>query len=225
MEPLDNMMWHALCGPQGHLSQGDERARRYPTDVGPFSAVPDEFRTEHLEALRGLVGPGNVAVLFRGEVAAPEGWEVLGLINGVQMIGPLRAPYPKDPRIVTLGASDADEMVSLASQTKPGPFARRTWVLGTYLGIRIDGRLVAMAGQRAVTTEHVEISAVCTDPNYTGRGFAGALVQAQIETIISQGKQPMLHAAADNVRAIALYEHLGFSLRRTVGGVIMRAPR
>lgn len=224
MEPLDNMMWHALSGPQRYLSEGDERARRYPTDVGPFGAVPDEPRAEHVEALRELVGPGNVAVLLRGEVEAPDGWEVLGLINAVQMIGPAQATHASDPRIVALGASDADEMVSLATRTKPGPFAQRTWTLGRYLGIRIEGRLVAMAGQRAITTDYVEISAVCTDPTYTGRGLGSALVRAQIDTILSEGKQPMLHAAADNARAITLYEHLGFSVRRSVGGVVMRAP-
>lgn len=219
-------MWHALSGPQHYLAEGGPYARRYPTSIGPFSAVPDEPSEEHFVALRELVGPGNVATLFRGEASAPEGWEVLGLINGVQMMGPTVAPAePALPGIVALDGSDAEEMVSLATRTKPGPFAERTWELGTYLGVRIEGRLVAMAGQRAKITDYVEISAVCTDQEFTGRGLARALINAQVSRIIADGRLPMLHAAATNTRAISLYEHLGFRHRRYVGGVIMRAPQ
>jgi predicted GNAT family acetyltransferase len=114
--------------------------------------------------------------------------------------------------------------MSLTARTKPGPFSKETWKLGTYLGIHIDGRLVAMAGQRAQTLDYVEISAVCTDNEFTGRGLARALVLAQVEIVVSAGKTPMLHAAASNTRAIALYEAWGFQLRRTIRGAVIRAP-
>ncbi len=225
MDALDNIMWHSLGGPHQHFAQGNDRARRYPSDVGPFSAVPDEPTTEDFEALRDLAGPGNVATLFRGDVTVPEGWEVLGVINGVQMIGPDEPDDgPADERIVTLGAEDVDAMLSLTQRTKPGPFAPRTYELGTYLGIRVDGELVAMAGQRARTNEHVEISAVCTDEHHVGRGLGRVLVNAQVAIIYAEGKLPMLHTSAVNARAIALYEYLGFRHRRNVGGVIMRSP-
>lgn len=225
MEPLDNMMWHAMSGPQRVLSEGDERARRYPLAVGPFSAVPDIPTSDNFVALRDLVGPGNVAVLLRGDVTPPEGWEVEGLIDGVQMIGPEALATPsRDSRIVTLGVDDVDQMMSLTSKTKPGPFAPRTHELGIYLGIFVDGLLVSMAGQRARTEEYVEISAVCTDEAFVGQGFGRALINAQVEVILAEGKSPMLHAAASNLRAIALYEFLGFRHRRKVGGAIMRSP-
>jgi len=141
------------------------------------------------------------------------------------MIGPT-APLSRstDPRIVTLGLSDVDDMLELTSRTKPGPFARRTWELGVYLGVRFDGRLIAMAGQRAQTADHVEISAVCTDAQFVGKGLGRALVRAQMEMITAIGKVPMLHAAATNTHAIALYEHLGFEHRCTFPILIMRAP-
>jgi GNAT superfamily N-acetyltransferase len=225
MEPLDNMMWHAMTGPQRHLSEGDEHARRYPVDVGPFNAVPDEPTVEDYRALGKLVGASNVALLFRGDAVAPAGWDVLGTINGVQMVGPA-APMATsgDAGIVTLGTDDVEEMIALTSRTKPGPFAPRTHELGVYLGVRVDGRLVAMAGQRAQTYDYVEISAVCTDAAFTGRGLGSLLVNAQIELIAAAGKQSMLHTSAENSRAIALYEHLGFQHRRDVGGVLMRVP-
>lgn len=213
-----------MNGPQRHLSMGDDRARRYPSDFGPFSSVPDEPSDEHFAALRDLIGPGNVATLFRGDVTPPDDWEAIGRYSGIQMMGPASASQSIDSRIVTLGAKDAADMMSLASRRKPGPFAERTWELGTFLGIRVDGRLVAMAGQRAQTSEYVEISAVCTDEEYVGQGLGSALVVAQIANIIESGKLPMLHAAAINPRAIALYEHLGFTRRRLVARVIVRSP-
>jgi GNAT superfamily N-acetyltransferase len=219
------MMWHAMDGPQRDISEGNELARRYPKDVGPFCAVPDEPSSENYEALRDLVEPGNVATLLRDEVTAPEGWEVLGTIDAVQMVGPDSSTTEfDDPRVIPLGAGDVDEMLSLTTRTRPGPFAPRTWELGVYLGIRVDGHLVSMAGQRARTAEYVEISAVCTDEEYVGRGMGRALINAQIELILDAGKLPMLHAAGNNGRAIALYEYLGFRLRRRIGGIIMRAP-
>lgn len=218
-------MWHALDGPQRRFALGDDRARRYLEDVGPFCAVPDEPEEDNFVALRDLVGPGNVALLLRGEVTAPEDWELLDAFDVVQMIGP-RTPASRsvDPRVSALGSDDVEEMMSLTARTRPGPFARRTLELGTYLGIRVDGRLAAMAGQRAQTEEYVEVSAVCTDEEFLGRGLASALINAQVELVLAEGKVPMLHAAASNVRALVLYEHLGFQHRRTVDGVIMRAP-
>lgn len=225
MDPLDNIMWHSLGGPHLHFAEGDERARRYPPDVGPFSAVPDEPLPEHFAALRELVGPAGVATLFRGDVTVPDGWEVLGTINGVQMVWPSGPPLEGvDPRIVTLGDEDVDEMMSLTARTKPGPFAPRTVALGTYLGVRSDGHLVAMAGQRARTNGHVEISAVCTDQHRVGQGLGRALMHAQVGLILAEGKIPILHASASNARAIALYEYLGFRHRRNVSGVILRSP-
>ena len=225
MDPLDNMMWHAMSGHQRVISEGGDHARRYPVDVGPFSAVPDHPTSEDFVALGELVGVGNVAILLRGDAIAPDGWEVLGSITGVQMIGPTSPiSASRDERILTLGSDDVEEMVSLTSRTKPGPFAPRTHELGVYLGIRIDGRLVSMAGQRAQTNDHVEISAVCTDQEFVGRGLGRTLINAQIQVIAAAGKLPMLHASADNARAIALYEYLGFQHRRNFGVVVTRVP-
>ena len=219
------MFWHALNGPQRQFSLGDEWARRFREDVGPFCALPDEAGAENYAALRELVGPGNRAILFRDDLAHLDNWEVIGTINAVQMIG-RAAPlaHGADPRVSTLGGDDVDDMMSLTSRTKPGPFEKETWQLGAYLGIHIDGRLVAMAGQRAQTLDYVEISAVCTDNEFTGRGLARALILAQVEIILSAGKVPMLHAAATNTRAISLYEALGFEHRRTIHGAILRPP-
>jgi predicted GNAT family acetyltransferase len=120
---------------------------------------------------------------------------------------------PPDLQILTLGAADAAEMLVLTELTKPGPFARRTYELGTYLGIRCDGKLIAMAGERLKVPGFTEVSAICTHPEHTGRGYARILTTELIRRILGRGETPFLHVRKDNVRAIELYERLGFRCR------------
>jgi predicted GNAT family acetyltransferase len=112
-----------------------------------------------------------------------------------------------------LSIADVDEMLALTELTKPGPFGKRTPELGTYLGIRDGGRLVAMAGERLRLPGFTEVSAVCTHPEYQGRGFARMLISAVVRQITERGETPFLHVAQVNTRAIRVYEELGFKTR------------
>ena len=224
--PLDDPGWTALTGPQAHLAQRRGGAARYPVDVSPFAAVarPDAGTGPDPAAwadLAALVGPGGVAVVVDAPAAAPDGWETVGAVPGVQMDGSGLAAAP-DPEAVVLGPADVPEMVDLAARTRPGPFLARTPVLGTYLGIRRGGALVAMAGERMHPPGWTEISAVCTDPAYRGQGLAARLVRAVAAVVRARGDVPFLHAAADNP-AVGLYEHLGFTRRRTILFAAFRA--
>ncbi|MFL6115759.1 MAG: GNAT family N-acetyltransferase, partial [Catenulispora sp.] len=107
---------------------------------------------------------------------------------------------------------------------KPGPFLPRTIELGSYLGIRHDGRLVALAGERLRPPGWTEISAVCTHADFRGRGLATRLIRAVAHGIRERGETPFLHTGAENVNAIRLYEALGFRLRRTVVFAGYRVP-
>lgn len=133
---------------------------------------------------------------------------------GVQMVddGLVAAP---DPEAEVLGPADVPDMLALVERTRPGPFLPRTIAMGTYLGIRARGRLVAMAGERLHPPGWTEISAVCTDPGHRGRGLATRLVRAVAAGVRERGETPFLHTAAANATAIRLYESLGFRLRRT----------
>jgi GNAT superfamily N-acetyltransferase len=129
-----------------------------------------------------------------------------------------------DPEAVPLGPSDVPDMLDLTERTKPGPFRRRTVELGTYLGIRHDGKLVAMAGERLHPTGWTEISAVCTDEEWRGRGLGTRLVRAVGAGIRARGEIPFLHAVATNTTAIRLYEQLGFQHRRSTLFAAARIP-
>jgi ribosomal protein S18 acetylase RimI-like enzyme len=226
MELLDNPVWHALTGPQAEFSEGSSLALRYQTDVAVFGAVPDEVGPDAWNALRELVGPGGTAMLFRpGAVTVPDDWSVTMSISAVQMIATEKIGEPDDA-FVALGAADVPEMLALVERTRPGPFAQRTVALGAYRGLRSEGgdRLVAMAGERIHPVGYTELSAVCTDTDARKRGLATRLVRAIAAGIEAREETPILHAAAENHSAIRVYEALGFEIRATFEGLILKAP-
>ena len=209
---LDRAAWYSLSGPHAHLAEVHGSARRYPVDVSPFNAVADDADQQSWDDLRTLIGDEGVAVLAAKRVDVPEGWEVVEKIVGVQLTGE-DVQGTHGPELQPLGASDVPEMLDLIARTEPGPFLPRTVELGGYLGIRVDGELVAMAGRRLNPPGWVEISAVCTAPEHRGKGFAARLVKAVAAGIWDSGQTPFLHASAINENAIRLYKKLGFKLR------------
>ena len=122
-----------------------------------------------------------------------------------------------------LGAADVPEMLALVERTQPGPFLPRTHELGTYLGIRRGGELVAMAGERLHPPGWTEISAVCTDPAHRGQRLGTRLVRPSRTASASAARRPFLHAAAGNTGAIRLYEPW-LPLRRTTTFAGLRVP-
>ncbi|MEW1825488.1 GNAT family N-acetyltransferase [Streptomyces sp. NPDC088196] len=220
---LDNPARAALTGPHAHLAERRGRVLRYPVDVTPWLALPDEPDAEDWADVAALAGPGAEIALFgfRGQV--PDDWEITLDMDGVQMVDDGLAAAP-DPEAVLLGPADVPEMLDLVERTRPGPFLPRTVELGTYLGIRRGGALVAMAGERLHPPGWTEISAVCTDPAVRGEGLASRLVLAVAHGIRERGETPFLHTGAGNTNAIRLYESLGFRLRRTTAFLLARAP-
>lgn len=210
-------------------------AVRFDPEVSPFAALPLDA-DGHGSAgdwadLAALCAPGSEVVLVRaaaGPPRIPAGWELLRAFPGVQMDG-AAVPGGAADDVVELGPSDRAEMAELTGRTRPGPWLARTAELGRYLGVRHDGRLVAMAGERMRiggdgAAGATEISAVCTAPEFRGRGLARRLVDAVAAGIVARGERPVLHAAADNHGAIRLYEAMGFTLSRTMRFDLLRAP-
>ncbi|MET8771828.1 GNAT family N-acetyltransferase [Streptomyces sp. NPDC004658] len=219
---LDNAVWAALTGPHAPLADRYGRAARYRPETYAFAALADPADPAAWADLHTLVGPGH-PVRVKPVERVPDGWEVLGEGIGVQLVDTALRAEPA-PEAVRLGAGDVPEILDLVARTRPGPFLGRTVEMGTYLGIRHRGRLVAMAGERLRLPGWTEISAVCTDPAYRGRGLATRLVRAVAAGVRERGDTPFLHAAAGNTSAIRLYESLGFTLRRRSRIVHLRSP-
>lgn len=221
---LDNAVWHSLIGPRSHLAQREGEAARFERDVSVFGGVSDDPGPEAWADLATLVGPGGYTVLFRHKISVPDGWVIEQQGRGVQMLaGPsLDVTATSEAAPVPLGSDDVDDMVALVAATDPGPFERRTFECGGYLGIRSGGRLVAMAGERLSCAGYTEISAVCTDADHRGRGLASLLTRAVAAQIRARGDEAFLHAAATNTNAIRLYESLGFATRTTCDYALVR---
>jgi predicted GNAT family acetyltransferase len=214
IHPLDDVVWNALAARQNHLALGDGRAMRFPAAVGPFGAMSGAS-AESFAALRSLIdAQGPVALVTTGNVVSPAGFSVIRREKLVQMIWQGRLDQQEELQHVSLVEADVPEMLALATATQPGPFGPRTIELGSYFGVRKQGKLVAMAGERMKPDGFTEISAVCVDAAFRGQGYAAGLMRILISAICARGETPFLHVIASNQSAIALYRTLGFVERR-----------
>ena len=227
---LHNPAWSALTGPQAQLALAHGRARCFPLDLSPFAALPDDDPAGW-DDLAALCAPGEVRAL--ADVAPPpasSAWETVQRFDGVQLVGG-EAADGGDPAaelaaagwdVVRLGTADVPEMLDLVRRTEPGPFGPRTVDFGGFVGVRVDGALVAMAGRRLRVPGWTEVSGVCTAPELRGRGLGGLLTRLVSAEVRALGDRPFLHAVAGNVSAVRLYEALGFTLRRELPFTVAR---
>jgi len=220
MHPLDHPIWTALTTRHRSLAEGGALARRYPPVIAPFAAMADAS-PESYAALAALMAPGDQAVLFTSDpLAPPESFAIMAARSMDQMMGmPVEAAPAAD--IVVLGSADVPAMMELTELTRPGPFSLRTHELGIFLGIRIDGRLVAMTGARMRPGRYTEMTAVCVHPDYRGRGYAQLLLAAVSRKLVAQGEIPFLHVFSDNDSAVALYRRQGMELRRRLHATVL----
>ncbi len=219
---LDNPVWNALSTTHASFAEGNELAKRYPVDVAPFAATRDQSAQSY-DSLAQLLGPTGIAALPLVAVPDfPAGWTVVRMVNSAQMVWNSPVVPPVEHSVEDLDISQVDEMLALVELTRPGPFSRRTPELGSYLGIREAGQLVAMAGERLRLPGYTEISAVCTRPERRDRGYASSLVSALIRKITERDEIPFLHVRTENVQAIRVYEKLGFKTRRMINIALVK---
>ena len=222
--PLDRPVWSALTNRQAALAQGDARALRFDPDYALFAAAADAS-PENTAAVGALnTSPHGMGLVEAGDMPLPPGAVVRAQAACVQMVAAALNPGGRAVAFEPLGEADAAEMLALATLTVPGPFFEKTHRLGDFIGVKQDGRLVAMAGERMKPDGFTEVSGVCTHPDFRGRGFAGALMRVVTQRILERGEQAFLHAYAANTATIALYETLGFRVRTTVTYTVLDGP-
>lgn len=215
---LDNMIWHAISTGNRDISLLDGNVGCYRSDVAPFAAVK-EPGPRSFDQLHSILEPGRkVAISYLDTVSLDETkWETLHHMDCCQMIYeyPVNSFITKNSSLVVpLGEKHIPEMLELTALTKPGPFLQNTILFGNYFGIFENGRLAAMTGQRMHPVPYLEVSAVCTHPDFRGRGYAKALMLHVMRIILDNGFIPFLHVLANNSTAISLYESIGFRTRR-----------
>ncbi|WP_150290425.1 GNAT family N-acetyltransferase [Sphingobium estronivorans] len=210
---LHRPVWNALNSGWSALAEGGPRALRIDPRYGPFAAAADTGPAAQA-ALAALVPAGGEAWIVEPDpIIAPPRTRILREAVLVQMVavdipggGPELDPVP-------LGEADAAEMRALALMTRPGPFLPLTHRLGRFIGIKAQGRLVAMAGERMRITGFAEISGVCTHPEHRGKGYAKGLMRLVGRSMLDRGETPFLHAYAAHEATVALYRTLGFEVR------------
>lgn len=211
---LDNPVWEALSTEDKRFNRGTNALVFFPEDVSPFVGM-EYWNDEDLATMDSLLpAERSFSVMIAGEVMIPPSFEILFTTPLYQMTCTSLQPIAQaGATIQHLAEADVPAMLALTALTKPGPFLQRTIEFGNYVGIYENGELLAMAGERLHLRGYTELSAVCTHPNHLGKGYASHLMSHACETVIQRGNIPFLHVKQDNTRAIAKYEHLGFSIR------------
>lgn len=211
-----NPVWHALRTKHKHLALSLEHACRYPADVAPLAAI-DKVSTTALCQLRSLLGPGEPVWLVGENFPDVPQLSQGHTLDCLHMFLPQNVVAPEPiGGIADLTANSAHEMVALTDVAFPGFFRVRTCEMGSYFGVRLNGELVAMAGERLLLDGYSEISGVCTHPAHRGRGYAAGLIWHLVRAHRSQGLLSWLHVVATNHPAIALYRRMGFRIARRV---------
>ena len=222
--PLDRPVWSALNSRQAPLALGDRRALRFDPGYALFAAAADDSPEAAASLGRLNVSPNGMGLVEAGDMPFPPAAVVRASAACVQMVANSLNGGGREVAFGPLGEADAAEMLALATLTVPGPFFEKTHRLGDFIGVRHEGRLVAMAGERMKPDGFTEVSGVCTHPDHRGRGYAGALMRVVTQRILERGEQAFLHAYAANTATVALYETLGFRVRTRITYTVLDGP-
>lgn len=219
---LDRPVWASLTTRHAQLASGNKLARRYDPGVIPFVAAGAD-NPESARAVADLVPvEGQVYIVQASAFPIPETLEVVAQAKVVQMLLTRDVAAQPQPDFVRLTPADAADMLELATMTRPGPFTLRSGELGEFWGVKRDGKLVAMAGERFHHSAFGEVSGVCTHPSTQGQGLGRKLSEWMTAKVVARGETPFLHAFDSNAAAIHLYEKIGFRIRTKLNVTVVK---
>lgn len=218
MLPLDTPIWTALTTKQAQIAHSNALARRFPPEMTLLGALAANTAMA-FDSLAQLIQRDAVTLYFTSPPQIPTGWEIVRTVELHQMVLETDAPQPSAsneaaPALIELTPADVPEMSALYTATRPGrTLCPKIQKLGQFLGIREDGKLVAMGGLRLHLAGYREITTVATMPGHEGRGYATAVVMALMARIHAAGNKPFLTVGTGNTRAVEIYRRLGFKER------------
>lgn len=212
---LDNPFWSSLCTIHRGLAIGSDEAARYPAEFAPFLGVADA-EVEADEAIVSLLDPDETVLLLGVPPKLSDAWQLETFRPLAQMIRDEPLEVMDGPEIIELNETHRADVLSLVALVYPHYFRARTMELGRYFGMYVDGRLAAMIGERLGTDAQTEMSAICTHPDFTGRGYARRLTAFLTNDTLARGRTPFLHVSYENPHAKSLYERMGYRLRRDI---------
>ena len=221
---LDNIFWNSILTFDDTFSIHNKTAGVFKSDIAPFAGMED-YNTPHFDVLYDLVPSEREVVILRPTpIIIPSNWKIIQTMTLEQMVfhGFTNIKPEIYPIISPLDQTHVKAMIELTKLTNPGPFLENTILFGNYNGIFEGERLIAMAGMRLHAGQYREISAVCTHPDFKGRGYAAQLIHYLISIIQSWDCIPFLHVKNDNTGAIKLYHHLGFVTRSEMALYIIK---
>jgi GNAT superfamily N-acetyltransferase len=215
-EMLDNPVWYALQTTHKTFAKGTRHVQRYPVDTLQFVGCENPAGAD-LNELLPWTSAGERLIMIGELPVLPDNWALLRELDCIQMICEQAVSAPiKTDNVLPLHEKDIPDMLDLINLVQPGFFYKDTPLLGQYYGIRQEGQLVAVAGERTKITGLVEVSAVCTHPSFTGKGYAQQLVTQIVNINVAKGNALYLHFLTSNERARKVYELLGFRDRRSI---------
>ena len=218
---LDNPFWSSLRSRHRALARSSGDAARYPAEFAPFMGVASA-RTDVAEAIASLLDPGESVYLLGVAPTQPDGWSIEAYGPLAQMICTKPIRVIDGPEVIELSEAHRADVLALTALVYPHYFRERTMELGRYFGMYMqdkngDVRLAAMIGERLGTDTHTEMSAICTHPDFNGRGYARRLTAFLTNATLERGRTPFLHVSRENARALRIYERMGYTLRRDIG--------
>jgi len=219
---LTNPIWSALVSDNAALGTGNDQVMIFDADVAPFAGLASDT-PENFQTLYELVEEGRTVVLFSPKQELDTSpFEHVLKVSGYQMVFEAELPdLDPESNVIRLDENNIPGMLALTQVAQPGPFTERTIAFGGYFGIFQEGVLVAMAGQRLKSPGFVEISAVCSHPDHSGKGYARKVVNAVLRDIVDSGDTAYLHVRSDNTRAVELYKSMGFAIRRDMNFYVL----
>lgn len=220
MYKLDRPAYSSLVSSQSHLAQTFGSAIAFKPEFAAFAAFVGAPNFDDLARLE--IGPDGFWFLEPETMVAGNGFYVDKTAHCVQMVYHHEVIIEHDVQTEILTQNDAQEIYDLAIAQKPGPFFKRTNELSEFIGIKDNGKLVAMMGERLQVGQFSEISALATYPEYQNRGWGKYLMNMITRRVVARGQTPFLHVYAWNEKGIKLYESLGFKCRTDVYVTVLK---